>query len=251
MTIDRIPANLALALTTQPFIRSISLRDVALNGCRFEVITISTCVQAFSERLFRHFGITRPSRIAVSIKRRQAEYLAGRLALRVALARIGYIGLPQIPSGPAREPVLPDGFKGSISHCADFAVAIACPAARCRGVGVDVERIARGDALEALERMVLSDVERRRCQAEISCPTATLMSIVFSAKESLYKAAYGTVKSFFGFDAAQFLEYTGMLVRLELTTTVDVSLPAGLVVEVAVEDLGAGRIMTALLLPTS
>jgi 4'-phosphopantetheinyl transferase EntD len=70
--------------------------------------------------------------------RRRAEFAAGRLCARAALARLGVPAAPILP-GPAGQPRWPAGVTGSITHCAGYR---ACAVARTMDVaaiGIDAE----------------------------------------------------------------------------------------------------------------
>lgn len=146
---------------------------------------------------FARCGLDCPPHIARSVPKRQAEYLHGRLAAIGALRHIGR-ETRAIPTGAHREPVWPAGTVGSITHTAGLAAAVALPAARGVRVGIDLERLAEGDALTALAQTVVSASEMERLAPH---PTAAALTAVFSAKESFYKAAFAEVGRFFDFDA--------------------------------------------------
>ncbi|WP_141750190.1 4'-phosphopantetheinyl transferase [Brevibacterium sp. HMSC063G07] len=125
-----------------------------------------------------------------SPRSRQAEFSTARACARRALARLGG---PQVslPVGRHRAPEWPQDYVGSLSHCADVAVALVAEAARFAGAGIDietisavpetlVERIATAD-----ERIMLTQLDRD----ESSIPWGLLL---FSAKESVYKCCYQT-----------------------------------------------------------
>ena len=115
---------------------------------------------------------------------RLAEWLGGRLAARRALAMLGRPD--EAVLADRGRPVFPAGIRGSISHSAGVAVALAGPAAFALGVGVDVER--RRLALRAVDR-VASDAERAwvfAAPAEVS--RRERLTFLCSVKESAFKA---------------------------------------------------------------
>jgi 4'-phosphopantetheinyl transferase EntD len=115
---------------------------------------------------------------------RRPSFVAGRLALRAALADLG---LPQAPIaiGDRGAPLLPAGAVGSISHKRTLAVGLAAPAAG-QHIGVDVEE----DAplrVDVSRRVLTADEEAVLAGA---APEARARAVLMhlSAKESIYKA---------------------------------------------------------------
>jgi enterobactin synthetase component D len=189
-----------------------------------EGVAIRCDTAAFDPSLYQVFGIARPDTIARSVMKRQAEFFHGRLAAGLALAaqRAMYA---DIPIGPSREPVWPAGWVGSISHTTGVASAIVAPADAllCRAIGLDAERIAEGEAIDAILRHALNPHEAALLTAAFPDDPTVAITIGFSAKESLYKASFADVGRFFDFNAAE-------------VTAVDTAL--GMVDLVMVERLG-------------
>ncbi|MCC4590219.1 4'-phosphopantetheinyl transferase superfamily protein [Xanthomonas campestris pv. cannae] len=159
-------------------------------------------VDAFDNDDFQRHGLQRPPSIARSVRKRQAEYLAGRRAALAALRAAGSTAT-DLPIGADRAPLWPAGFLGSLSHTDGLAVAIALPtSAGANGIGLDIERVVAEDQLEAIRNVALdaSDCDALAALARVrGWPYA--LTLGFSAKESFYKAAAATVGRFFDFDA--------------------------------------------------
>jgi enterobactin synthetase component D len=83
-----------------------------------------------------------PASLARAVPKRKAEFLAGRLGARRALAELG-LEAPPLPVGPDRSAVWPAGCVGSITHTHGFVSVAAARADRVRSLGVDSERIMR------------------------------------------------------------------------------------------------------------
>jgi enterobactin synthetase component D len=116
---------------------------------------------------------------------RRREFLAGRQAMRRALAGAGFPAREILYDG--RRPRLPAGCAGSLSHSEGVAVALAGRRERLRAVGVDLEfcRLPLAAA-----HLVLSP-EENRVLTESTVPEAEAaqwLRAVFSAKESALKA---------------------------------------------------------------
>jgi enterobactin synthetase component D len=139
----------------------------------------------------RALGIELPAPLQRSVRSRQLEFIAGRVAALAALRAAGLAQPPAIPIGADRAPVWPAGYVGSITHSAGSAWAVAAPAALVRAVGIDLERIIDAPLMRELAAKVMAGDEA--LFAVPRWPATRLFSLVFSAKESAYKclAAHG------------------------------------------------------------
>ncbi|HEY1319248.1 MAG TPA: 4'-phosphopantetheinyl transferase [Streptosporangiaceae bacterium] len=70
--------------------------------------------------------------------RRRAEFAAGRLCARAALARLGVPAAPILP-GPAGQPRWPAGVTGSITHCAGYRACAVARTTDVAAIGIDAE----------------------------------------------------------------------------------------------------------------
>jgi 4'-phosphopantetheinyl transferase EntD len=129
---------------------------------------------------------------------RRAEFVAGRRCARDALAVLGAASTT-VPRGGDGAPEWPAGFVGSISHTADFAFAAVARAPQARGLGLDVERIARFETTP-ITRLVATPDERARFDF-----SSEILAIVFSAKEAVYKCLYPMLRRVLGFDAVELI----------------------------------------------
>ncbi|AOS04668.1 phosphopantetheinyl transferase [Xanthomonas oryzae pv. oryzae] len=188
----------------------------------------------FSRDAFARCAMACPPGIVRSVRKRQAEYFFGRLAARHALHQQGLVVHPdtvQIATGNAREPIWPKTAVGSISHTHRLAMSAVAPADRWRGIGIDLEHLADPDAQAALRARVVNASELALLQTLHDAGDATLdalLTLVFSAKESLFKASFAVVGRYFDFSAEQ---VTGVNVaagclQLRLCESLCPSLPA-------------------------
>ncbi|WFR78170.1 4'-phosphopantetheinyl transferase superfamily protein [Janthinobacterium rivuli] len=155
----------------------------------------------FQSAAFHAHDIALPAAIARSVPKRQAEYFFGRLAARAALARLG-IADAQIGTGASRQPLWPAGVVGSISHGGGYAAAVALPAQRHEAIGIDIEAVVGAEMREALLSTAIGLPELALLHQLNSVNALEfLMTVVFSAKESFFKAAFPTVGYYFDFTA--------------------------------------------------
>jgi len=132
---------------------------------------------------------------AVDIRR--AEFATARHCARQALRRIG---LPDGPilRGPKREPIWPAGIVGSITHCTGYRAAAVAPTGAVLTLGIDAEPHA---ALPDRVRSYVLDDEERAWYAAAP-PHIHWDRLIFSAKESVYKAWFPLTRRWLGFDDA-------------------------------------------------
>lgn len=136
--------------------------------------------------------------VARAVPKRVAEVTTVRACAREALAALG---LPPAPilSGPSREPLWPAGVVGSLTHCAGYRAAAVARDADLAAVGIDAEP---HDELPdgVLERVSLPE-ERAHLEA---LPAGTHWDrLLFSAKESVYKAWFPLAGRWLGFEDAR------------------------------------------------
>ncbi len=138
--------------------------------------------------------------VAKAVEKRRREFTTARACARAALVQLGFPAVA-IPTGERGEPVWPAGVVGSITHCEGYrACAVAC-SGDVVSIGIDAELdaslpagllgdIARPEELPSLERLerVLPEVHWDR--------------LLFSAKESVYKAWFPLAKRWLGFEDA-------------------------------------------------
>ncbi len=129
---------------------------------------------------------------------RLAEFTAGRVAARQAMAALG---LPPaaVPMGADRAPLWPAGLVGSISHGGGACLAILAPRRRVSALGLDIEP---DDPLPA---DIIDDVLTRSERAAIAHLPALAQGqtarLIFAAKEAAYKAIYPRDRAVLGFAA--------------------------------------------------
>jgi 4'-phosphopantetheinyl transferase EntD len=133
--------------------------------------------------------------VSTAIDSRQREFAAGRLLARRLLRQLGVTGHASLLSGEEREPVWPEGIVGSITHKREWAAVAVARTSVVRAVGCDLEE--DGPLGEPLWRRVLTDDEQRWVRAQ---PDAgRLAKVIFSAKESFYKAQFTLTRAWLGF----------------------------------------------------
>ena len=150
-------------------------------------------------------------------RKRKAEHLAGRIAAAHALSAINEPAIPGI--GPSGEPLWPDGMSGSITHSGTQAMAVVIRERQAL-IGIDCEAILPENEAREIKDGII-DAQKVPVLSHSGYPFPLALTLVFSAKESLFKALFPQVKIFMGFECARVTEVT------EKTITLALSRPAG------------------------
>ena len=135
---------------------------------------------------------------------RKEHYRSGRICAGEVLSKLGTIGQPVLRDPQTREPLWPEGISGTITHSGNWAAAAAGKTSDVSGIGID---------LEDLERQVDSRISRHVCIPEEQkwlqeCGEDFLeqnLKIIFSAKESIFKAFFPYTRTYLHFHDARIL----------------------------------------------
>ncbi len=138
--------------------------------------------------------------IEQAVEKRRREFITARACAREALAQLGLPPSP-IPSGPRGEPRWPEGIVGSITHCAGYRACAVARAGDLASIGIDAEldqplpEGVLGDIALAEERRLLQGLHRE-------APSVHWDRLLFSIKESVYKAWFPLAQRWLGFEEA-------------------------------------------------
>lgn len=165
----------------------------------------------FSKDLYQptDFAVLRldfPAALVGAVPKRQAEYLAGRYMARLAMQQSGLFvpAPPQLGVGQLRAPNWPAQVTGSITHHQHKACAalLTQPLSTRSFVGIDIELWLAATQATEIACSVHSAAESHILQQSgFSSTEAT--SLIFSAKEALFKAICPFVGEYFGFECAE------------------------------------------------
>jgi 4'-phosphopantetheinyl transferase EntD len=131
--------------------------------------------------------------LADAVPSRRHEFAVTRACAHRALARLGCPPAPLL-KGPDRAPCWPAGVVGSLTHCSGYHAAAATCDPSIAALGIDAElHAALPDGVASL---VITAADRDRL------PTAAGVHwerVVFSAKESVFKAWWPLTRTWLGF----------------------------------------------------
>ncbi len=158
--------------------------------CRFSLAN-------YQDSCFADIGMVIPDHLTRAVPKRRAEYLAGRYLARALLIPQGFADFTLL-RGEDRAPQWPQGIAGAISHNANTALCAVHRESGLGGVGLDVETLIPTARAEELWGAIVSETEYEYLRAQ---PLAFnhALTLVFSAKESLFKALYPQVRNYFDF----------------------------------------------------
>jgi enterobactin synthetase component D / holo-[acyl-carrier protein] synthase len=139
--------------------------------------------------------------IARSVEVRRREFITARRCARAALRAFGHPEAP-IPTGPQREPRWPAGMTGSITHCAGYRAAAVARTADVDLLGIDAEPNAPLPDGVAASITVPGEPEMLDRLAGTH-PATEWGRLLFSAKESVYKAWFPLTRRWLDFTEAR------------------------------------------------
>lgn len=163
--------------------------------------------------------------VARALSKRRRDFSAGRACAREALAELGYPpqALPRLDDGRTAWPA---GLLGSITHSTRWcaaAVAATDEEGEIAGVGVDIEELGRlsdRTAARVLSAAELDAAQRSPLGVD-ACRT-----VMFSAKESIYKCLYPIVERYIDFDEATIEVHESGQLDATLAPALEAALPA-------------------------
>jgi 4'-phosphopantetheinyl transferase EntD len=135
-----------------------------------------------------------------AIDKRRREFTTARACARKAFSRLG-VPAVAITNGPRGEPRWPAGVVGSMTHCDGYRACAIAQATDMITIGIDAEphhSLPEGVLPEIAGPQELSWLDRLGREV----PSVHWDRLLFSAKESVYKAWFPLAKRWLGFEDA-------------------------------------------------
>jgi enterobactin synthetase component D len=147
-----------------------------------------------------HQAVQLPPQLGNAAFKRKAEFLAGRHCARQAMQKLApRQPAPDIPITAAGLPSWPDGIVGSITHAGGFVSAAVALSKDAISIGIDCEsRMTREIALE-IAALVATPSELAAAMAQTRLQENDALTLLFSAKEAVFKCFYPLTGLFFSF----------------------------------------------------
>ena len=121
--------------------------------------------------------------------KRKSQFANGRIASAEALAKLG-IHTNYIAIGNSGEPVWQSDVTGSITHSGSYAAVAVCRKTAGRALGIDLERIDKKLEFDISEKFCTESELNWLKQPDDSYSPLQKVIILFSCKESVYKAIF-------------------------------------------------------------
>lgn len=168
----------------------------------------------FDDTWFHRYDIELPRQVALSVLKRRKDFFFGRLCAREAVRQMNRDFIGQIPIGSGGYPVFPEGIEGSISHGGDHAVAV-CRTAELGRLGIDLEPL-----MTLATAAEVSPLIAGRNEVDLidwaDTPETLRLTLIFSAKEALFKAMYPDIRRIVDFSCASLVGVDRMAGRMLL-----------------------------------
>jgi 4'-phosphopantetheinyl transferase EntD len=141
--------------------------------------------------------------IAHAVETRRREYATVRSCARACLARLGYPQVPILP-GVGGAPSWPAGVQGSMTHCTGYAAAAVSHHRRILAIGIDAEPDA--PLPDGILDLIATPAEQDHLAIIQPQPDSPNWDrLLFSAKESVYKAWFPLVGEWLDHQQAEIL----------------------------------------------
>lgn len=149
-------------------------------------------------QIWQQNDLAHPDYLLNAVPKRLNEFYVGRI-LAQAILQQHFSCLDSITSMSERLPIWPKGFKGSISHCKNKVVVAV--SVQADYLGIDIEHIVDESFAKDSAALILTQSEQALWQTgQIQgLNFREYLTLIFSLKESLYKAVYPVAQSYIDF----------------------------------------------------
>ncbi len=201
------------------FIESFHRHEFAEYHPDIRVYTCQYKAEKFCDDIYEKLTFDEPDCIRKAVTKRRAEFLAGRIAAMVALESLDVCEVG-VATGMHRNPIWPNGYVGSISHTSERAIAVVAPEGSVTYVGIDHEAIIPMNVATKIAPQILTS-EEIQLFYQMNISFDLFCTIVFSVKESVFKAIYPKIEMYINFSEARVTEisFEHRQFRAELCST--------------------------------
>lgn len=222
---------LSVLTSSNCFLDFVVVPDFLKRSDRLSSLACQFDKSLYRDECYKQYSIEMPESLSEAVPKRRAEYLAGRFLASQLLKDKGVHA--QLGIGKHRCPVWPQGVVGSITHTDTLAFCVLAKTSDLYGVGIDAEPVMLQNVIDTVKQNVI-DVTESRIISASDLELRLAFTLVYSAKESLFKALYPTVMAYFDFDAARLLEFNvpRQQLLLQLTHPLHERFPVGTIFSV-------------------
>lgn len=162
-------------------------------------IQVRFCIAKYHDEQYSRLCIALPEYLALAPGRRRAEYLAGRYAADVLLRQLGYCSFV-LHKGSDGAPCWPEGICGALTHAGNTALCAIDYCDTVAGIGIDVEYLLDDKRSSLIQNTIC---HKREFNLLSFLQPRQRITLLFSAKESLFKAIYPHYGHYFDFHDAE------------------------------------------------
>lgn len=193
-----------------------------------------------------------PPALIPAVPKRRTQFRGGRYCAMKAIEALG-AAWPGKPIGRSATgaPLWPAGLVGSITHTDDVAAAAVARTTDTVGIGIDTERIMTESLARNVNRIVAWPAELAHAR-DAGLTRLESLTLVFSAKESLFKCLHPSVGCHFDFRDVRIVAVHGHRRRFaaRLVRTLSEAFPARTIL-LGSFDVDGPWIHTGIVLPSS
>ncbi|MEG3756172.1 4'-phosphopantetheinyl transferase family protein [Psychromonas arctica] len=175
----------------------------------------------FNDKHFNMLDIAFPSMLNKAVAKRKSEFLAGRYLAKIIMKHLQFQD-KNIGINEHKAPVWPQELLGSITHSRETAHCVITKLQSHKYIGIDVEHwLSTEDANSLMNNIVSDQNEYQILLPYINFEQA--ITLIFSAKESLYKAIFKEFEHYVDFHVAKVTKVNFNTRLLTLTLCQDLS----------------------------
>ena len=173
-------------------------------------------------------GLAALPELADATPTRRFEFLAGRVCAAEAMRRLGVPTEALLRRRPDGTPVWPAGLTGSITHTIGFVSVAVASTDRIGALGIDSEEILSAERAQRVANVFATAAEVASARAA-GLDEQTAVSLIFSAKEAIFKCLHASVHRIFDFDDVQITHVNAANRRFtaEVQHSLSTAFPAG------------------------
>ena len=157
------------------------------------------------EEQIKDLSIKLPDKLSNANEKRKTEFLLGRYCAFQALKKCGYNDELNLPIGKDGGPVWPSGYCGSITHCDGLVKSVVAESQFYRSLGLDSQPTMNQKTFSNIHKKIMTPYELTLEIVGLS--KLEIATLIFSAKESIYKCLRPVCNRFFGFYAAEITKF--------------------------------------------
>ncbi|MFV7443284.1 4'-phosphopantetheinyl transferase family protein [Acinetobacter pittii] len=157
------------------------------------------------------------SNLSTAHNKRKVEFIASRQLIKYGLNDLAYKPV-NIEKGTFGEPIWPQGLNGSISHTKEWVAIIITN--KAWQVGIDIERNFNCLSANLIIKNMLNTRELYKISNFSLKIRNLIVTIIFSAKETLYKSFFNHQNKNFSIKSFEFLDLTENTILMKLKSKI-------------------------------